>query len=161
MLLYFYTSILLYFYTSILLNSKQTMALLTVLQFGDNTIGRYSKEYLVVRCRSSFSRSYNYQRPEGKPRLERVELTIVAPGKEDLSLYDWYINQGSQDGRIVFNLSPTTAQDVGLQKVLLFENAQCFSFSEDYEIDTQYRRMLTLAFEAEKITVDDVEFNHI
>ena len=137
------------------------MALTSVLQFGDNNIGRYTKEYLVVSCRSAFSRSHNHLRPEGKPRCERVELTVVAPGKDDLSLYDWYINQESQDGRIVFNLSPTTAQDVGQQKVLMFENAKCFSLTEKYEINSQYRRLLTLAFEADTITVDDVEFNHI
>ena len=137
------------------------MALTNVLQFGDNGIGRYAKEYLVVKCHSTFCRSYNHLRPEGKPRCERVELTIVAPGKEDLSLYDWYINQDLQDGRIVLDISPTTAQDVGQQRVLEFENAQCFSLSENYEINTQYRRLLTLAFEAETVTVDEVEFDHI
>jgi hypothetical protein len=137
------------------------MALTTVLQFGDNSLGRYSKEYLVVSCRSTFSRSYNHLRPEGKPRLERVELTVEVPGKEDLGLYDWYMSQDSQDGRIVFNLSPTTAQDVGQQKALMFENAQCLSLTENYEIGSQYRRQLTLAFEADTITVDDVEFKHL
>lgn len=133
----------------------------TVLQFGDNTIGRYSKEYLVVKCHSVFSRSYNSQRPEGKARCEHIKLTIVAPGKEDLSIYDWYIGQEVQDGRIVFELSPTTAQDVEQQRVLLFENAQCISLKENYAIDSQYRRMLTLSFEAKMITVDDIEFNHL
>ena len=137
------------------------MALTTVLQFGDNDIGRYTKEYLVVSCHSAFGRSYNHLRPEGKPRCERVEITVVAPGKDDLSLYDWYINQDLQDGRIVLDISPTTAQDVGQQRVLEFENAQCFSLSENYEINTQYRRLLTLAFEAETVTVDEVEFDHI
>jgi hypothetical protein len=133
----------------------------TVLQFGDNTIGRYSKEYLVVNCRSVFSRSYNSQRPEGKARCEHVELTIVVPGKEDLSIYDWYISQEVQDGRIVFELSPTTAQDVEQQRVLLFENAKCISLKESYSINSQYRRLITIAFEAGTITVDDIEFNHI
>ena len=137
------------------------MALTTVLQFGDNDIGRYTKEYLVVSCHSAFGRSYNHLRPEGKPRCERVEITVVAPGKDDLSLYDWYINQETLNGRIVFNLSPNTSQDVGQQKVLMFENAQCFSLTEKYEINSKYRRVLTLAFEADMIIVEDIEFNHI
>ena len=62
------------------------MALIAALEFGDNNIGRYSKSYLVSDCRFVFTRPYNSYRPEGMARCERLELDVVAPGKNDLNL---------------------------------------------------------------------------
>ena len=105
------------------------MALIAALEFGDNNIGRYSKSYLVSDCRFVFNRPYNSYRPEGMARCERLELEVIAPGKNDLNLF--------------------------------FEDAKCFSLSENYDINTSRRRTLKLAIEAETITVDDVVFQHI
>ena len=117
------------------------MALIAALEFGDNNIGRYSKSYLVSDCRFVFDRPYNSYRPEGMARCERLELEVIAPGKNDLNLFDWYDKQGVQSGRIVIS--------------------KCFSLSENYDINTSRRRTLKLAIEAETITVDDVLFQHI
>ena len=75
------------------------MALIAALEFGDNNIGRYSKSYLVSDCRFVFDRPYNSYRPEGMARCERLELEVIAPGKNDLNLFDWYDKQGVQSGR--------------------------------------------------------------
>ena len=68
------------------------MALTARLQFGDNDAKVYPEQYLVEDCHCHFTRQYNHFHPETDPRCERVELTVVAPGRENLSLYEWYIS---------------------------------------------------------------------
>ena len=137
------------------------MALIAALEFGDNNIGRYSKSYLVSDCRFVFSRPYNSYRPEGMARCERLELDVVAPGKNDLNLFEWYDSQGVQSGRIVISLAAEAKLDEKDAQIIYFEDAKCFSLSENYDISTSRRRNLLLAIEAETITVDDVVFQHL
>ena len=114
------------------------MALIAALEFGDNNIGRYSKSYLVSDCRFVFTRPYNSYRPEGMARCERL-----------------------QSGRIVISLAAEAKLDESDAQVIYFEDAKCFSLSEKYDINSSRRRNLTLAIEAESITVDDVMFQHL
>ena len=137
------------------------MALLAALEFGDNNIGRYSKSYLVSDCRFVFKRPFNSYRPEGIARCERLELDVIAPGKNDLNLVDWYDKQGVQSGRIVISLAAEAKLDEKDAQVILFENAKCFSLSESYDINSSRRRNLKLALEAETITVDNIIFQHL
>ena len=88
------------------------MALIAALEFGDNNIGRYSKSYLVSDCRFVFNRPYNSYRPEGMARCERLELEVIAPGKNDLNLFDWYDKQGVQSGRIVISMRKTPRSSI-------------------------------------------------
>ena len=137
------------------------MALIAALEFGDNNIGRYSSSYLVSDCRFVFKRPFNSYRPEGIAHCERLELDVVAPGKNDLNLFDWYDKQGVQSGRIVISLAAEAKLDEKDAQVILFENAKCFSLSEDYDINSSRRRNLKLAIEAETITVDNIIFQHL
>ncbi len=137
------------------------MALLATLQFGDNNVGRYTREYLVTACKTSYATSHNHFRPDGIARCTRIEVAVIAPGRDDLNLYDWFVEQGAFSGRVVFDLSEITSAQQGSQRILKFENAQCFSISESYDIATHYRRQIILAFEAEIVTIDDVEFKHL
>ena len=137
------------------------MALLAALEFGDTNIGRYSKSYLVSDCRFVFKRPFNSYRPEGIARCERLELDVIAPGKNDLNLFDWYDKQGVQSGRIVISLAAEAKLDEKDAQVILFENAKCFSLSESYDINSSRRRNLKLALEAETITVDNIIFQHL
>ncbi len=137
------------------------MALLAALEFGDNNIGRYSKSYLVSDCRFVFKRPFNSYRPEGIARCERLELDVIAPGKNDLNLFDWYDKQGVQSGRIVISLAAEAKLDEKDAQVILFENAKCFSLSESYDINSSRRRNLKLALEAETITVDNIIFQNL
>ena len=136
------------------------MALSASLQFGNNQIGLYSKTYDVVECKCHFKRHHNFYLPDANAICDKMELTVVAPGKEDLNLYEWYIDQTSQSGKITFEL--TTASDNGSQttKEIKFEDALCFSIAENYDIGKQRRRLLTLEVIADQIMVEDVKFNH-
>lgn len=136
------------------------MALMARLQFGDNMAGLYSKEYLVMDCHLHFTRHHNHFRPDTDARCEKVELVVVAPGREDLNLYEWYIEKGSQSGRLVFDLQSITGSDAEI-KFIEFEEAYCYSLAEEYTIDTQKRRCIRLSFVADKITVNDAEFYNL
>ena len=135
------------------------MALIAKIEFGDNDIRRYSKEYLVADCRFAFSKTYNEFRPEGLAHCERVEVDVVAPGKLDLNLFEWYINQSLQNGRIVISLSPDGKTAAPGTQVVYFDDARCVSFSEHYDIATSRRRLLRIGIRAEKMVVDNVIFN--
>ena len=137
------------------------MALLAALEFGDNNIGRYSKSYLVSNCRFVFKRPFNSFRPEGMARCDRLELDVIAPGKNDLNLFDWYENQGVQSGRIIISLAAEAKLNEQDAQVVFFENAKCFSLSESYDINSSRRRNLKLAIEAETIMVDNIIFQHL
>ena len=135
------------------------MALLAHLQFGDNQAGRYNADYLLVDCRCSFRRSYNDLRPDGVAQCDSVEVDVVAPGKDDVTLREWFINGDEMSGRIVFDLSSTASGDANPTKILLFENARLFGLEESYNKDTRFRRLLKLTFEADSVTMEDIDFN--
>jgi len=137
------------------------MALLARLQFGDNEAQRYPQEYLVTDFRCHFTRHHNQFHPDSDARCERVELTVVAPGKEDLTLQEWYITQSAMTGRVVVELTTIKASDVVTPKMLIFEDAYCFSLSEEYHINKNTRRTLKLSIIAEKIDVNDVHFTNL
>ena len=134
------------------------MALTAVLEFGDNSIGRFFKHYLISDCRFIFKRPYNDFCPRENPRCERLEVVVVAPGKNDLSLFQWYSGEGVQSGRIVINMSADGKNENTDTRIISFEDAHCFSLSENYDIDTQRRRLLKLGIISERITIDEVVF---
>ena len=135
------------------------MSLSATLQIGDNNIGVYDRQYKVVRCQYNFSRGYNFRMPDTTSRNKSISITIVAPGKEDLSLYDWYINRTVLNGRILFDLSGQVMFDEN-PKMLCFEGASCFSLSESYHIDQENRRLIHIEITTEETTVDNIRFKN-
>lgn len=133
------------------------MALLASLQLGDNDNKRYTKEYLVTEVKCHLVRPHNLYYADSKPRCERLELTVIAPGKEDLTLVDWYINQTSMSGRVVVSLSNEAKLGVGDTKEILFEDAMCFSLAESYDIEAG-RRIMILSVIPGILTIDNVKF---
>ena len=133
------------------------MALTAVLEFGDNNIRRYSKQFMVADCRFVFDRSYNDFCPEGDTRCERMELFVVAPGKDDLTLFEWFADQSVLDGRVTISLGATSDNSLDSQEIV-FEEAVCFALSEMYDINSSMRRLLKLSILANKICIDDVCF---
>jgi hypothetical protein len=133
------------------------MALTAVLEFGDNNIRRYSKQFMVADCRFVFDRSYNDFCPEGDTRCERMELFVVAPGKDDLTLFEWFADQSVFDGRVVISLGAANDSSLDSQEIV-FEEAVCFALSEMYDIESSKRRLLKLSILANKICIDDVCF---
>ncbi len=134
------------------------MALSANLKFGDNQIGLYSRTYDVVECKCHFNRHHNFNLPDANAVCDKIELTVVAPGKEDLNLYEWYIDQTCQSGKLTFDLTTTSKNGSQATKEIMFEDATCFSIAENYDIDQKCRRHLTLEIIASKITAENVEF---
>ena len=112
------------------------MALIASIQFGDNESKLYSRSYNVSNVKCSVMRPSSRYTPEGPTRCERIDITVIAPGKTDLTLLE-----GSTE------------------KAIYFENAVCFELSEDYHIDDNRRRLLNLSFNAEVLTMDNVVFS--
>ena len=136
------------------------MAFLSHLQFGDNSTGIYSRVYTLVDCHLHFMRHYNHFRPDTDARCEKVEVVVEAPGKDDLNLQEWYLNNEAQNGRVIFDLQSKTSSDT-LQKLVEFEGARCYSFEEEDHINIQRRRYYRLSIVAEKITINDTAFKNL
>ena len=134
------------------------MALIAALEFGDNNVKRYIKQYLLADCRFVFDRPYNAFSPERSTRCERLEVVAVAPGKDDLTLFEWFSDQEVKDGRIVISLTGDSMQNTAEPQVIYFEEAKCLSLSEMYDLDNSSQRLVKLAIIADSIEIEDVEF---
>lgn len=134
------------------------MALTATLEFGDNSIKRYPKRYLIADYHLVFNRDYNDFAPEETARCERLEVVAIAPGKDDLTLFEWFTTQGTQDGRIVISQGYDSTNNNEDKQEIYFEVGRCFSLSEIYDIDNQRRRLVKLAITAEKIKIDGITF---
>ena len=135
------------------------MNIIAHLQFGDKVTGIYNKEYLVTRYQTHIERSHNSFHPDSLPRCDSMEVTVIAPGKEDLELHEWYFSNEYRSGRIVFELMElNTSGDNVLEHVTTFEDAQCFGIEENYDISVNSLRMLTLRIGMANFAVDDTEF---
>ena len=128
------------------------------LQFGDNNVHRYSREYLVTDYKCRVVRRHNEARPDDKAKCEQIELTVVTPGKQDLNLIQWYVGQSGMSGRILIEMPNVTQGQSSEGKEVLFENAICFAIAEEYDIDCRSRRLLRLTIAVEELTVDDIVF---
>jgi len=138
------------------------MALQAKLQFGDNYAGIYSREYLLTDYHCHFKRESEHNGPTTKPICDHITLTIVAPGRDDLSLFEWYINGDVLNGCIVFDVSVGVRKNDTIdQRVIVFEEARCFSLTEHYQIDDLRRRELILEIDAESVTINDLTFEHL
>ena len=137
------------------------MALTAILQFGSNTTKRYYKQYMVSDCHIVHRRKYDKFCPKGSASCERLEVSIVSPGRDDLEMFEWYDSQNAQEGRIVITTTSVKASDSDSEHIIYFDNAHCFSLSEHYDIRSTRRRILKLAIEAETVHVDDVTFKRV
>ena len=133
------------------------MAFSAVLEIGDNDAKRYYKRYLLTDLRIVFNRTYTVI-PDGVARCERLELTVVAPGKEDLFMFEWFLRSHTMTGRIVVSLTGDVNDMGSKNQEIYFEDATCFSMSEKYDIDSSRRRSLKLALVSDKIDIEDLTF---
>ena len=136
------------------------MSLLKKLQIGNNEIGKYTQEYLLLDYQCHTCRQHNDLRPEADKYCERIDMTIVAPGRENVHLYQWFISQTSESGRILIELPPNANKD-GEKKDVRFENAIIYSLEEEFHFNKDRVRKLKLSIVAEQVIIDGVTFNRI
>ena len=134
------------------------MSLSARIQFGENALGRYSKEYALTACQCHFGRTYDSFSPDGEPRCRNIILLVVSPGMEDLYLVEWYVRGLMMGGRIHFEYEDSVTENGVREREIKFEDAICTGLSEVYDADTTSRRMLRLEITAGDITVDEVKF---
>lgn len=96
--------------------------------------------------------------PDSDPRCDQVFLSVIAPDKNDLELFEWYIDQTSLSGKIVIDLANQSAKYDITERTFKFENAKCFSISESYDINETNRHQLKLGIMMEKLEIDEIKF---
>ncbi len=124
------------------------MALTATLKIGN-------KAYSLVDYKWKMTCPHNESRPDGMTRCEYLELSVVSPGKADLTLMNWYVSQSSETGSIEVQMDDSGSP---VMKKVLFENALCYAIAETYHIDKYVQRALRLSLAVESLTVDDIEF---
>ena len=137
------------------------MSLLKKFQIGDNHSGRYTKEYLLSDFKCHTHRLHNEYRPDSDKYCDSIDVTIIAPGRDDMQLYDWFIHQSKLSGRLLIQLPPKLNQSEPDIQEIFFEEANCFSCEEEYHINRSRRRLLHLQFVAEQVNINDVIFKRI
>lgn len=136
------------------------MALLSTLEFGDNDSQHYHKVYNVTNVKSISKRHYNQMRPDKEPQCETIELTMVAPDKSDLMIYQWYETGEALSGRLVFRM-PGISESDNIEKEILFTGAQCYQLGETFDSQSDFRRLLHIAFKASETKICEITFNTI
>lgn len=118
-----------------------------------------SQTYAIIDFRFHFIRHHDLSYPDENARCKCVEVTMYAPNKDNLSLYDWYIQGIALTGRIEFQL-PATGNDSNETTTgcLYFTSAYCHSISLSYTQDVNSKRLLKLMFVAESIKIEDIVF---
>jgi len=128
------------------------------MQIGDNRAGRYHKEYLLTDFKACTHRMHDEYRPGADKYCDYVEATVIAPGREDMLMYEWFINRSTLSGRMLIQLPPKANQNEPDYQEILFEEATCFSFEEEYHINCNQRRVLRLQFVAEDVIINGITF---
>ena len=134
------------------------MSLFANLYIGDNASGNYTKMSQVVRCQVKVSRKYEAYMPDSDPRCDQVILSVIAPSKNDLELFEWYIDQTSLSGKIIIDLANQSAKYDITERTFKFEDAKCFSIEESYDINDTNRHQLKLGIMMEKLEIDEKTF---
>lgn len=134
------------------------MSLFAKLYLGDNASANYTKEYKVVQCEVKVSRHHNSYTPDGNPRCDQLILSVIAPNKDDLMLFEWYIDQSTLSGKVVIDLANQSSKYDITTRTLKFEDAKCVSIAETYNISDTNRHMLKLGIMAKKLEIDEIEF---
>ena len=134
------------------------MSLFAKLYLGDNASANYAKEYKVVQCEVKVSRHHNSYTPDGNPRCDQLILSVIAPNKDDLMLFEWYIDQSTLSGKVVIDLANQSSKYDITTRTLKFEDAKCFSLAEPNKISTPNRHMLKLGIMVKKLEIDETEF---
>lgn len=133
------------------------MPLISHLQFGDNELSIYNRDYMVKDVKCYFNRSHDKLHPTKEACCDYIEVTVFAPGKMDMNLQEWFINNSTESGRIIVGQNDPANDNTPKWKQILFNEAQCFSLTENYQIDNK-RRILTLKFVAIEVKIEDIKF---
>lgn len=133
------------------------MPLIAHIQFGDNSAEFYNKEYLVKDIQIHVARKYDDNHPIELAFCESIVLWIYVSADDDCNLFDWFISNSFEDGRIIIQLSDISESEGKRNSIILFYNARCFRIKEEYEIDIN-RRMVCLSFMADETIIDEEKF---
>ena len=76
-------------------------------------------------------RHHNHFKPDTDARCKTMELVVVAPGKEDLNLYEWYINIDTLSERVV--AEKITVNEIEFNNLYAWVHAQSSDICHYYQ----------------------------
>jgi len=132
------------------------MALLTTLKIKDA-----QQDYKVANFRMHMARSYNRFNPESAPMCEHIEITVVAPNTDDYTFYEWFKNRSMLSGQLAYELPVSLNHTYSETRVIEFKDAQCYTFTESYDISDKNRRLLKIRIIPEHVTMNSIEFDKL
>lgn len=137
------------------------MNLQTLIYFGEYSIDKGAdqkveeeKNYLVVSYKLITKRDDNSFHPTTTPKIDYMEVTVNSKDSPNY-LYEWFVSNSFKNGKIEFTL---LGADEIKPRVLIFENAQCFSLEESYNKDLNQQRQLTLKITMGNMLIDGCTF---
>jgi len=104
------------------------------------------------------NRSYDAVHPTSKPVCESLEITLVAPDKTDLRLQEWFLLHSLQSGELEYDIQDVTNTASTIKRIVTFQNAQCISYKEHYDIKKRSQCLLTLKIFPETCKVEEITF---
>ncbi len=132
------------------------MALLTTLKIKD-----VPNDYKVWDFRLHMARSYNNFHPSSAASCERIEMTVVAPDTDDYTFYEWFNSRSLLSGQLAYELPVSLNHTYSETRVIDFKDAQCYAFTESYDINTQSRRLLKIMLVPQQVEMDSIEFDKL
>ena len=132
------------------------MALLTTLKIKD-----VPNDYKVWDFRLHMARSYTNFHPSSAASCERIEMTVVAPDTDDYTFYEWFNSRSLLSGQLAYELPVSLNHTYSETRVIDFKDAQCYAFTESYDINTQSRRLLKIMLVPQQVEMDSIEFDKL
>ena len=132
------------------------MALLTTLKIKD-----VPNDYKVWDFRLHMARSYNNFHPSSAASCELIEMTVVAPDTDDYTFYEWFNSRSLLSGQLAYELPVSLNHTYSETRVIDFKDAQCYAFTESYDINTQSRRLLKIMLVPQQVEMDSIEFDKL
>lgn len=96
---------------------------------------------------------------DGKGVRMEFDLTIDAPSKDELYIYECFVDGINFSGEIELDSSLLSIHDGSMDcRVMRFDGATIFSLEESYDLDNGGQRLVHIRFVADRAEFDDVEF---
>lgn len=138
------------------------MNIITHIEFGNNQVGIYNHDTLVTEVHTHFSRQFNAFHPSSIANCTSLDISIIAPLKDDLFFQEWYVNNGVHSGRLKFELMNLDSRgESASERYLWFFDAQCYYLGERYDINDKSLRIMDLKLKPVRCMIDKVDFGEV
>ena len=79
----------------------------------------------------------------------------------DYTFYEWFNSGSLLSGQLAYELPVSLNHTYSETRVIDFKDAQCYAFTESYDINTQSRRLLKIMLVPKQVEMDNIEFDKL